>query len=334
MLFVLTISIFLLSSCNASKAPNDTIQTDIQQINFDNIIEIESFCKGGTFNFYDYEITKRQTNSENKEDVIFCDIFLSNEFYNITIQEKLLYNYYDEGGWKLENNYFISKCIEANSAPDSSSVINCIKNNKIEYKHKYNRDVKCFFCTYDDEYYSLALYNNKKSEMYFDKYELEKIEFDKATQKASVNFKVSSNVLSANISYPLECDSEDGWISEQSLGLKENEDYNICLVLNFEYNYDKLIGKTYKISSMAGTSNLIRIDSVNSNFITITGWNSYLVNNGTPAKTIDYIFNPLSSMAKETGYDDSSYFYKYEYRYIPSKDVWSNGGIEYYKPEN
>ena len=321
-LFILTMVclIFQLSSCAKSKTPGTTIKTDLQKLGLENLT-IDSFCQGNGFTFNNYNITKRQTNPENKEDIIFCDVVLSDEFYNLTVQEKLVYNYYDQGGWILQTNSTVSKSIKAISAPNSSSVDNCLKNNKIEYRHNY-RHIEYFFCTveeYGNIYYSEVLYNNEKTEINFDEYELTEIKFDEKKQTASVNFKVWSNVLSANIIYNLKCDSEEGWISEKILDSKENKMFNSGNVLNFEYDYNAFVGKTY-----ADSVGFLRIDSADDNSITLANWASYMSNIPNAKK---YRFNPLASaVLNEYGYS--------KFRYIPGKNAWTDGSADYYKCVN
>ena len=47
------------------------------------------------------EIEKRQTND--KDDTVYCDVVMKNDEYDMTASYVLYYNYYDEGGWILDN---------------------------------------------------------------------------------------------------------------------------------------------------------------------------------------------------------------------------------------
>lgn len=50
----------------------------------------------------DCEIVKRQTNEEDKEDIVYCKVTSNEGFCQMEYQFELLYNYYDEGGWILD----------------------------------------------------------------------------------------------------------------------------------------------------------------------------------------------------------------------------------------
>lgn len=52
--------------------------------------------------FSDCEVIKRQSNPEQKEDIVYCAVTAENHFYRAQRQYKLLYNFYDEGGWILD----------------------------------------------------------------------------------------------------------------------------------------------------------------------------------------------------------------------------------------
>ena len=48
------------------------------------------------------EIVKRQSNTEKKEDIVFCKVTGEGDFSRMEYQFRLLYNYYDVGGWILD----------------------------------------------------------------------------------------------------------------------------------------------------------------------------------------------------------------------------------------
>lgn len=48
------------------------------------------------------EVIKRQSNAEDKEDIVYCTLTAENSFYRTQRQYRLLYNFYDEGGWILD----------------------------------------------------------------------------------------------------------------------------------------------------------------------------------------------------------------------------------------
>ena len=48
------------------------------------------------------EVIKRQSNPEDKEDIVYCSVTGGEQFRQFTRQYQLLYIFYDEGGWILE----------------------------------------------------------------------------------------------------------------------------------------------------------------------------------------------------------------------------------------
>lgn len=83
------------------------------------------------FTYYDYNsielddlnVSKRQTNFDDKEDIIFCDVSLNDEYFNVTFTIKMNYIYYDEGGWILEDTSITNKIKRPIAAPEELSVI-------------------------------------------------------------------------------------------------------------------------------------------------------------------------------------------------------------------
>lgn len=54
------------------------------------------------WNIESVEIEKRQTNKEAKTDVVYADVELTNKFVSQKLSTQLNYNFYDEGGWILD----------------------------------------------------------------------------------------------------------------------------------------------------------------------------------------------------------------------------------------
>lgn len=100
-----------LTSCGIPKPPNEKeIKTALPE-EITTIIENSPF-DGGDSQIYDLEvqslvIDKRQTNE--KEDIAYVTIELENEWYHVTKHLVLLYNYYDKGGWILDDYYHSSE---------------------------------------------------------------------------------------------------------------------------------------------------------------------------------------------------------------------------------
>lgn len=109
---LLCISIAILAFCLAScevditkqVANKEQILNDISGIDSikhcfksDFVYESEYVCK-------DIEIVKRQINKDEKEDLVFVTATMENDYFNVTLDLSLTYNFYDEGGWILDEN--------------------------------------------------------------------------------------------------------------------------------------------------------------------------------------------------------------------------------------
>lgn len=122
-LFFLSVCLLtlMLSSCggdtkpNESKDPNGQSSADIvspstklnappkeNQIVSDlNTYGVDALKESGAV-ITGCEIIKRQSNPDNKEDIVFCKATGESNISRVEYQFKLLYNFYDEGGWILD----------------------------------------------------------------------------------------------------------------------------------------------------------------------------------------------------------------------------------------
>lgn len=62
----------------------------------------KDLTQSGLSTFTGCEIIKRQSNPEHKEDIVYCRLTAETSFLRAERQYKLLYNFYDEGGWILD----------------------------------------------------------------------------------------------------------------------------------------------------------------------------------------------------------------------------------------
>ncbi len=95
-MFILIFSLtILLCGCN-NTAKKAQIISDINEFG------VELFEKE-KIEITDCEIIKRQTNKEDKEDIVYCKLFSKTSYCDHEFQYKLTYNFYDEGGWILDD---------------------------------------------------------------------------------------------------------------------------------------------------------------------------------------------------------------------------------------
>lgn len=86
------------------------IEDDLKQLDTINDGVITStYIPTTEYELVNYEIIKRQTNPENKEDIIYCNVTISNGYIKTLLEYKLLYTFYDQGGWILDDASILSK---------------------------------------------------------------------------------------------------------------------------------------------------------------------------------------------------------------------------------
>lgn len=78
------------------------------------------------------ELEKRQTNIEDKEDVVYVFVTISNKYYRSVLNYSLLYNYYDQGGWILDG----SSLVNSTTVPISGVDKNSLNSIEVEIKGK------------------------------------------------------------------------------------------------------------------------------------------------------------------------------------------------------
>lgn len=216
--------IIIFVGCSSNELTETQIQDDvIAQQTIQNCYESD-FIKMSEYKIIDFDITKRQTNKRDKEDIIYCDCTIENDYFQISLSLYLNYNYYDEGGWELDITNIISKEVAAISSPDSQLILDEIKKNNY------------FHYTYNSEYGMIFDYTNIS---------VEKCDFDRASQTATINIYLQTDVLDLYGIYNLSF-AENGWNIDKhtvgaSSGVVGNEHYLMC-VDSYTTHFDMAIG--------------------------------------------------------------------------------------------
>lgn len=107
---LLFVSVLFLNGCSNSGVSETQIQEDVS--NFDEVkygIISCDYVNSDGYQIESLEIEKRQTNIENKEDIIYCDVIIKNSSFESYINYKIIYEYFDEGGWLLQQVEIIEK---------------------------------------------------------------------------------------------------------------------------------------------------------------------------------------------------------------------------------
>lgn len=81
----------------------------------------------------EYEIIKRQTNVDEKTDILYATLDLSNEYFDATVDAEFEYEYYDVGGWILEDTKLTVNDVVPTRAPEGEIVVSQLKEKFVYY---------------------------------------------------------------------------------------------------------------------------------------------------------------------------------------------------------
>ena len=210
-LFLLVCLMMCFSACTTNtKTSTKTIENDIIELveNF-NLQEkpeenyIYDLVELNNYKFVSSNIIKRQTNQEEKEDVIYLEIVAQNSSLQISFNQKMSYTYYDEGGWILEDSSLEEiNQITPIAAPQEELItktwVDCGRDfvNQTEYK--------CL----NDSHFS-GVFSDSISQKILN------IEFDKKEKIAKLYMEITSSLSTSKGYIPLKFDDKNGWISQE-----------------------------------------------------------------------------------------------------------------------
>ena len=137
--FALILFFILLSFSACSKkagVSDDIIAKDAEKVE---ITYATEYITDNSFDYISHKVIKRQTNIEDKEDIIFLESHYKNGYFEIIADVTLQYNFYDEGGWILEDETFEITNSRAISSPNFESFFEKLYSNRHSYIHcNYN----------------------------------------------------------------------------------------------------------------------------------------------------------------------------------------------------
>ncbi len=198
---MLATSLLTLSSCAVSKKVSDKQLVKDLSANeaVTNIFKSELF-KTEPFEYFSHRITKRQTNLEKKEDIIYCSLTVNNKNFSVTADCVLNYNFYDQGGWILDEIDISNHKAAPTGTFSNEEILSALA----EPENKKVFHLKCM----DGNEYSIDADANKaqitKSEIIS--------ENNSYIMRISLKYKSSLTLLEGCIDIPF--DSEKGWIRE------------------------------------------------------------------------------------------------------------------------
>ncbi len=94
----------VLGACGGNKCtPDETVKRDIEACE-----EVQSCYNSkltipSKYRISDYQIEKRQTNMDAKQDLVYANVAVENDNFRVQLSVRCEYDFYDEGGWVLKN---------------------------------------------------------------------------------------------------------------------------------------------------------------------------------------------------------------------------------------
>ena len=126
--FVITLTLILIllciSGCGRKVKDEQEILTDVQ--NYESEINFADFSET-------VKIEKRQTNMDDKEDTVYVTIRGENEYAIQSYYCILYYNFYDQGGWILDDMEVIDFYVKDLSTRDNEEVLATFNNDPDAY---------------------------------------------------------------------------------------------------------------------------------------------------------------------------------------------------------
>lgn len=106
---IIIVIALIVNGSKLSGVSMNQIESDISELSVvtNGVIESE-YTPFTPYTVDSVEIEKRQTNIDDKEDIVYCNVVISNEYYQTDLQIKLVYNYYDDGGWIKDGSSVVS----------------------------------------------------------------------------------------------------------------------------------------------------------------------------------------------------------------------------------
>ncbi len=98
----LLLLVLLVSGCGVSDVANENELIDMLIANYPECLQRHIY-QDETFEIDSLKIVRRQTDKKEKVDKVGCEIAVRNENYEGVFNYTLILNYYDKGGWYLEN---------------------------------------------------------------------------------------------------------------------------------------------------------------------------------------------------------------------------------------
>lgn len=251
----LLLVILMLSGCGMGKVSKNTLETDIISSDIIQTIYTSNYTNSSEYKLKECTISKEQINKDDKQDIIFCDVIVENQYFNVITSLQVLYNYYDKGGWILENIMVSNDSIKVSpiAPPEADLIQNTILEN----------------VTNKENYKIGFIYNNQLYENYMNTLEFKDFHYDKDTSfSCQLNATSSGSHIVVNGYFQIKFDELSGWELYNFSENKNDEMISSMIVTDVDSDFSSALGK-YFINSFSeysheflGSEELI-IESIN-----------------------------------------------------------------------
>ena len=127
-LWVIILVMSLLIGCNSSKGVSTKqLITDISENTVLSNTLTSEFVPETMFKCIEHQVIKRQISENNTKDIIYTNIIGANDYIRAELSAILTYNYYDVGGWILDDVKIESKSLSPLQPANAEMVMASIK---------------------------------------------------------------------------------------------------------------------------------------------------------------------------------------------------------------
>lgn len=133
-LVVMTAILCLLTACGLQPVSEKQKKTDLIQSAEVQNCYASKFAPQSEYVLKEYSLIKEQINKEDKEDIVFCNAVVENEYFRVSFQAQQLYNHYEKGGWIMDEITITEREVVPLKGPDNQLVVDYINGNA-SYRH-------------------------------------------------------------------------------------------------------------------------------------------------------------------------------------------------------
>lgn len=301
---IIILVMFLSTGCGNKNVTETQILSDLKQIDYSEQAFQSPFTTPSEYSYTSEKLVKRQTNPEKKEDIIFYEVQINNDFFQTCLSVKLVYNYYDEGGWVLDEHFIERTKVEPTAFPATDLIADYLSSEDNTFNYIDNTKPN---------------YSQNDNLIHFCKSKIDIEWKDLNNEKGIATFNISATIddfatITGNMDICF--DEDNGWSffkeNTKSLFIIENKDFNYnnkCTGkynCNISYSWGYVFNKDYYIKSIDTDTETIEISDENGEG--------------------QMKFDPLTLNGFMTYSDDKPYMY-----YSSIDDTWNFGEQKYIK---